>query len=225
MNRTALRAGTMAAAMAGAVALVACNSNPRTTRAADTTASAAAGYGAPANTTSAAGALAGTNGPDTTTANGSHTDWTPTDILAYLSAASSGEATTAKLAESRATNAQVKAFARKVATEQTAFLHKTKELASQLKLNVASATNSDVQDRAQNAKNRINDLRNAKAGTDWDQNFINDQIDAHQDLISKLDDFNKAVMDSSLQSALQHVATQQKAQLQAAQDLKNKLGS
>jgi len=32
-------------------------------------------------------------------------------------------------------------------------------------------------------------------------------------------------MDSSLQSALQHVATQQKAQLQAAQDLKNKLGS
>src|SRR6185437_9128776 len=54
-------------------------------------------------------------------------------------------------------HAQVKAFARKVATQQTALLHKTNELASQLKLNVASATNSDVQDRAQNAKNRITD--------------------------------------------------------------------
>ncbi|MGH7626635.1 MAG: DUF4142 domain-containing protein [Gemmatimonadaceae bacterium] len=225
MNRIALHTGTVAAAMAGAMALVACNSNPRTTRAADTTASAASGYATPANTTSSAGALAGTNGPDTTTQNGSHTDWTPTDILAYLSAATSGEATTAKLAESRATDPSVKAFAHKVATQQNALQHKTRQLASQLKLNVASATNSDIQDRAQNAKNRMNDLRTAKAGKDWDQNFINDQIDAHQDLISKMDDFNKAAMDGSLQAALQQVATQQQAQLQAAQDLKNKLGS
>src|SRR6185437_6414292 len=217
--------GAVAVALAGAVALAACNSNSRTTRAADTTASAASGYAAPANSTSSAGTLAGANGPDTTTQNVSHSDWTPTDILAYLSAATSGEAATAKLAETRATNPSVKAFARKVAEQQNALLRKTRQLASQLKLNVASATNSDIQDRAQNAKNRMNDLRSAKAGKDWDQDFINDQIDAHQDLISKMDDFAKAATDSSLQSALQQVATQQKAQLQAAQDLKNTLGS
>jgi len=225
MHRTARQGGAVAVALAGAVALAACNSNSRTTRAADTTASAASGYAAPANSTSSAGTLAGTNGPDTTTQNGSHSDWTPTDILAYLSAATSGEAATAKLAETRATNPSVKAFARKVAEQQNALLRKTRQLASQLKLNVASATNSDIQDRAQNAKNRMNDLRSAKAGKDWDQDFINDQIDAHQDLISKMDDFAKAATDSSLQSALQQVATQQKAQLQAAQDLKNTLGS
>jgi len=198
-----------------ALALAACDSSRR---AADTVAARAdtTASGAMANadtamhrTDSAAGTLA-TNA----------TTWTPATVLGYASAANMGEVEEGQLAEKKATNADVKAFARQMVKDHQAMLDDVKSLAS--KLNVtADTTMGDTRDLINGAQNEMKDLNDKAAGADWDKNFIDKAIDGHQKVLGKLQDLAKNATNADVRSALVKATGKVQEHLTKAQNIKN----
>ena len=60
-----------------------------------------------------------------------------------------------------------------------------------------------MQDLAKSNKDDLTDLTKKTAGSDWDKDYIDKQIDAHQNVIDHVNDFIKATQTSQLQQALQ----------------------
>jgi putative membrane protein len=216
MHTTLTRSGSLALAVALSTALGACTTRRDTAarnETAATTDTTAARPGTGLDTTAAGGAVA--------MDSAARTDWTDTDILAYLDAANNGEIEAGKLAERKATTAPVKAFARRMVTDHTAMLKEGQRLAKQLNADVATATQEDVKDLAQESKDALQDLTQKQAGRDWDEDYLQKQIDAHQKVLDKLNEFANAAQNAELKAAIQQAIPKVQAHLRQAQDLKS----
>ena len=189
-----------------------------------------------ADTTSAAGALAPSDsakrmagastgvGASANAAN-ANSAWSNPRIIAYATAANNAEIAEGSLAERKATNAAVKAFAKKMVTDHRAMLQDGKSLAS--KLNISPDTTADaVGDMRNTAQDQIKDLTQKKAGKDWDEDYIDKQIDDHKDVLGKLQDAEKTTTDPQLKDMLTKAIGKVQEHLTMAQDIKdNKLKS
>ena len=204
-----------AAALATLLALGACKARDR--NAADTTAArtdtAANRVAANADTAarhvdSAAGSLAKRGG------------WTSASIVAFANAANNGEIREGELAGRKATNAQVKRFARQLVADHRTMMSDLKSLAS--KLNVTpDTTNDDVRDLVKHVDDDFKDLTDKKAGLDWDRDYIDHQINDHKDVLDKLQDAAKNTTDADLRAALEKATGKVQEHLTKAQDLKD----
>lgn len=222
------RIGGLAAALAVCAALGACNSRDNAAADADSTMTGMADRAGAAVDSAAAGTerAADRTGTalDTATAGGALTtsaDWTDTDILAYLDAASNAEITAGKLAQRKATTPAVKAFARQMVADHTELLEAGRSLAKRLSVDVAIATQDEVKDVAQKGQDELQELQNDSAGRDWDDDYIDKQIDAHQAVIDHINDFVNTTQNAALRSALQQALPKIQAHLTKAQSIKN----
>lgn len=209
----------------GALLLVAgaCSSNKeQTSNGMDTTAAAAA---TPAPTDSNAAKLdtAGTPAnPSSATSGTTNGAWNNNSVVSYAVAANDGEIALGKLGEKKATNPQVKAFAREMVTDHTAMLNATKKLGT--KLNVTPDTTSgDAHDLAGHANDEMNDLNGKARGADWDKAYMDDMVNDHQTVLGKLQDAAKANTDSSVTKALADATAKVQAHLTKAQAIQAKL--
>lgn len=143
-----------------------------------------------ADTTASAGAVA-------TPKSG----WTDAQILAFASTASAGEIQQAKLAQHKATNPAVKKFAALMIADHTKMLADGKALATKLAI-TPDTTKSDVSDLAAGGAKDMQDLTSRKAGSDWDNDYMGIQVDAHQKVLDKLNDASQAAQAPELKTAL-----------------------
>jgi putative membrane protein len=181
----------------------------------DTTANAAARLdtaGTPANPSVTPSAA-----PATTT-----TTWANPTVIGYAWAANNGEIALGKLGQSKATNADVKAFARQMVTDHTAMLADSKKLATKLNATPDTAAN-DAHDLMNHGKDEIKDLTDKAAGADWDKNFMDKMIDDHQKVLDKLQDAAKATTDADVSKALVAATAKVQEHLTKAQAIKAKL--
>ena len=204
--------------VSGALALLAlgaCKARENTT--ADTTAAradtAAARVGAAADTgarrvDSAAGSLAKRGG------------WTSASVLGFARAASNGEIREGELAERKATTPAVKAFARQMVADHRTLLSDGKALATKLKVTPDTA-DDDVRDVTKHGSDDIKDLTDKKAGLDWDEAYIDNQIKDHKDVLDKLQDASKNTTDPDLRAALEKATGKVQEHLTKAQDIKD----
>jgi putative membrane protein len=155
--------------------------------------------------TTVAPAPVAATGTDTTTSAGAvatpKSDWTDAQILAFATVANQGEIKEAKLAERKAVTPAVKSFARQMITDHTKLLADTRALATKLAI-TPDTTKSDVTDLAKSVNDDIKDLTNKKAGKDWDQDYINKQVDTHQKVLDKLQDASKSAKDPQVKDAV-----------------------
>ncbi|HEY9517021.1 MAG TPA: DUF4142 domain-containing protein [Gemmatimonadaceae bacterium] len=216
------RAGGMALAVAVAASLGACSPRNDTAARAD---SAAADLGeragAAVDTAAAAGAVAVDTMSNRMTGAMNNADWGDADILAYLVAADSGEIAAGKLASSKATSAPVKAFAQKMVSDHQKMLKEATKFASSQNISVASASNGDIQELRNDSRDALGDLTNKAAGADWDEDYVDKQVDAHQDVIDHVNDFTKATQNAQLRTMLQQALPSLQSHLKAAQDLQS----
>jgi len=206
---------TVSSALAALLALGACKG--RAGDAADTTAAridtAVARTGAAVDTAarrvdSAAGSLAKRGG------------WTSASVLGFEAAASAGEIREGELAARKATTRAVKAFAREVVADHRAMIRDGKALAT--KLNVTPDTaDDDVRDVVKNAADDIKDLTDKKAGLDWDEAYIDNQIDDHKHVLDKLQDAAKNTTDADLRASLEKATGKVQEHLTKAQAIKD----
>jgi putative membrane protein len=179
------------------------------------------------DTTTAAGAVA--TGSDSAnrartdsanTAPATNNNWTDGQILAFAAAANRGEIAEGKLAETKATNAKVKAFARQIVTDHTAMLSEGNSFAKKNNI-TPDSTKSDVQDLQKDATSELQDLNSKAKGADWDKNFIDKEIDGHKKVLEKLQNAQNGTTNAQLKDMLTKAATKVQQHLDKAQALKD----
>lgn len=146
--------------------------------------------------------------------------WTSASVLGFARAASNGEIREGELAERKATTPAVKAFARQMVADHRTLLSDGKALATKLKVTPDTA-DDDVRDVTKHASDDIKDLTDKKAGLDWDEAYIDNQIKDHKDVLDKLQDASKNTTDTDLRAALEKATGKVQEHLTKAQDIKD----
>lgn len=225
INRTLSRMhsgmGSAALALAVAASLGACSSGNDTVARADSAASGMANQTGNAIDTAAAAGAVGADTLSNRVGSALSGDWTDGDIVAFLVAADSGEIAAGKLASSKATDPSVKAFAKKMVSDHTTMLEGTTQLASKGSIDYTSATNDDISDLRSDSKDALQELTQKAAGSDWDEDYVDKQVDAHQSVIDHVNDFTKSATNPQLVSMLQQALPQLQSHLQAAKNLQS----
>ena len=146
--------------------------------------------------------------------------WTNDRIFGYSHNVDNGEIALGKLAEKKATNPQVKAYAREMVKDHTAMMNETHSLFGKLKAKPDSLAD-DAKDLAKDGADKLKELTDKAAGADWDKNYIENQIDTHQKVLDKLNDVAKNSTDSTVTKALAKTTAKVQEHLTKAQNLKN----
>lgn len=161
---------------------------------------------------------------DTVAANNppANSSWTPVAVLSYVIASNNGEIREGTLAEKKATNPEVKAFGRLLVSDHRSGLSEAKGLASKMNVTVDS-TSDAAKDAIDHSRDELKDLNEAKAGADWDKNFLDKTIDDHQHVLDKLQDASKNTTDPQLTAALTKTSGKVQEHLTKAQALRAKM--
>ncbi|MBW8768491.1 MAG: DUF4142 domain-containing protein [Gemmatimonadetes bacterium] len=169
---------------------------------------------AAARTDSAAGRLDSTAMAKTDTGmNMAHNAgaWTNDHIFGFAHNANAGEIALGKLAETKATNAKVKAYAAAMMKDAHSLMEKVKA--------TADSTWDDAKDVASNGADKLKELTDKAKGADWDKNYIDYQVDAHQKVLGKLQDAAKATSDSTVSAGLAKATATVQEHLTKAQSI------
>jgi putative membrane protein len=198
-------------------ALGACSKSDRTASA-DTAA---------ARTDSAAGRLDSTANAkmDSTGANMNAAGaWSNDKFFGYTHNADNGEIALGKLAAKKATNAKVKAYGQEMVKDHQAMMTEMHGLMSKLNAKVDS-TWDDAKSIASDGTDKLKELTDKAAGADWDKNYIENQIDTHQRVLSKLTDAAKNNTDKTVTDALAKATSKVQEHLTKAQTINESLKS
>ncbi|HEX6536650.1 MAG TPA: DUF4142 domain-containing protein [Gemmatimonadaceae bacterium] len=202
----------MAMALAVCTALGACKKSGNNASSLDTnTAGATATAPSSLDTTAAGGAVA-----SDTAAGG----WSDADVLAWLTAANNGEISEGKLAERKATNPAVKSFARRMVTDHTQMLKEGNALAKKLKVDPNTSTKDDVKDLMKDNQDAVQDL-SKKTGKDFDEDYMEKQVDDHQKVVDKLNDLSGKTQNAQLKALMQKALPKVQSHLNSAKDIKD----
>jgi len=157
----------------------------------------------------------------TTPATGDVTGgWTDANVVDVLTVANQGEVDYSQVGVQKATNASVKQFAQLMVKDHNTMLDAVKGLAS--KLNVTPAANDKVNDLQKENQKDITDL-NAKTGKDFDKEFMEEQVDMHQETLDLLNDLDGRTSNADLKTAIAEAKPKVQAHLDQAKMIKDKL--
>ena len=95
-----------------------------------------------------------------------------------------------------------------------------KALATKMKV-APDTADDDVRDVAKHSADDIKDLTDKKAGLDWDEAYIDNQIKDHKDVLDKLQDASKNTTEPDLRAALEKATGKVQEHLTKAQDIKD----
>lgn len=201
---------TGALALGLCVALGACKARERRERAAET-ASAPGAMATPSDT-----ARMGGNAPMTTA-----TTWTPGVIIAFTTAANRGEIAEGYLAERKATGRTVKDFAREVIRVHQELLNQATSFRE--KNNVAmDTTHEEVSERLEESHEDLKELNEKKAGKDWDREFLENQVNDHQEMLEQLQKAEQSTTNPALKEFVAKQSAEVEKLLTRAKELKEK---
>jgi len=155
--------------------------------------------------------------PTTTDVAGS---WTDANVAEALTVANQGEVDYSQIGADKATSASVKKFAQMMVKDHSAMLDAVKGLAT--KLNVTPAANDKVSDLQKENQKDITDL-NAKTGKDFDKEFMEEQVDMHQETLDLLNDLDSKTTNADMKTAIAEAKPKVQAHLDQAKAIKDKL--
>jgi putative membrane protein len=174
----------------------------------------AEGDGGEATDTTAAGGAVDTAGLD----RSASADWSDAEILGYLAAADNAEIAVSGLGVRRATNRAVKQFAQHMLDEHTASRSEGQQLAQRLNINPTTRQDFDVREDAADV---IGDLEDDQAGKEFDEGFIRKQIELHDKVLDKLDDFRNSAQNAELRQLLERLRPRVEQHKQRAEQIKD----
>ena len=190
---------------------------------ADSTAVASGGV----TTDSAGGAMANNNMGGTTgaaagasTAGGSITTLADPDIANVIHEVNAGEIAAGKIAQTKASSADVKAYAREMVTAHTALDKKGVKATGQ-----TTATNAAMRDSVVNANKAMSDqLQSASSGAAFDKTYIDGQVVGHQNTLNFLQQAQNQTQSADLKQVITAAIPDVQKHLDRARELQSKLG-
>jgi putative membrane protein len=148
--------------------------------------------------------------------------WTSPNTVGFAWVANTGEIALGKLGQTKAGNADVKKFAALMVTDHTQMREALDALAKRATI-AMDTTMDDVRDLEGMASSDVKDLTEKPKGADWDKDFMDKQISAHQKVLDKLQDAAKNTTDPDLTKALTDAAGKVQEHLTQAQTIRANL--
>jgi putative membrane protein len=147
--------------------------------------------------------------------------WTDANVVDAITVANQGEVDYSQIAAEKATNPEVKAFAQQMVKDHGAMLEAVKGLAT--RLNVMPASNDRANDLREEAQKDINDLNGKAVGKDFDVEFMEEQVDMHQETLDLLTDLDNRTTNADLKAAIAEAKPKVQAHLDKAKLIKDKV--
>ena len=147
--------------------------------------------------------------------------WTDANVVDALTVANQGEVDYSQIGAEKATNPSVKQFAQLMVKDHGAMLDAVKSLTS--KLNVSPAANDKVNDLQKENQKDITDLNGKTVGKDFDKEFMEEQVDMHQETLDLLNDLDGKTTNADLKAAIAEAKPKVQAHLDQAKAIKDKV--
>jgi putative membrane protein len=157
---------------------------------------------------------------DSTSGLNNMTTMSEANIFDILTVANEGEIGYSKLGLEKVTSPELKEFARMLIKDHTELLNGGKDLAG--KLSVTPAPSDRSGDMREEQTKDMNDLRE-KTGADANKEFIEEQIDMHQETLDLLEDLDDDTNNADLKAAIEKAKPTVQAHLDRAKALKDQL--
>jgi putative membrane protein len=156
---------------------------------------------------------------DTMAAGGAVEPYSDANAVAFLQTVNTGEIEAAGLAKTKATDPEIKAFARQMETDHTAMKNEVAQTAQRLGLS-ATATDEDVLEDHQEDMRALNE---ASAGNEFDDKYIDEQVKAHRSALDELDDAIEKTQNAEFKALLQKARGSVEGHLKRAEELDKKV--
>jgi putative membrane protein len=156
---------------------------------------------------------------DTMAMGGNVEAYSDANAVAFIQTVNTGEIEAAALAKTKATRAEIKAFARQMETDHTAMKNEVAQTAQRLGLST-TATDEDVLEEHQET---MRELTDAKAGDEFDDRFIDEQVEAHKEALDEIDDAIERTQNAEFKALLQKARGAVDGHLARAQELDRKV--
>jgi putative membrane protein len=136
---------------------------------------------------------------DTTAVGGNVEAYSDANAVAFLQTVNTGEIEAATLAKTKARDAEIKAYARQMETDHTAMKNEVADAAQRLGLST-TATDEDVLEDHQEDMRELNE---ASAGDNFDDKYIDEQVEAHKNALDEIDDAIEKTQNAEFKALLQ----------------------
>ena len=140
------------------------------------------------------------------------------NLVSILSSASAAEVEYSQVGVERATNAQVKEFARMMVRDHGQMRDSIDALAQ--RLGVTPAAPERATEMGTEARQDLEDLR-GKSGADFDKEFMEEQVDMHEDMLNLLEDLDDDSNTPDILRAIEGAKATVRAHLDRAKQLKD----
>lgn len=150
-------------------------------------------------------------------ANGASGTLSPANIASMVGLTNAGEIGAAQIAVDKATNGDIKAFAKMMITDHQAMQKSLDSLAQAKHLTPTPPAQADQQ--RQTNDQTLAQLNGAPKGKEFDSAYITSQVDAHQKALADVQSFAGATSDQDLRALLEQASTKVKAHLDRAQQI------
>lgn len=155
---------------------------------------------------------------DTTAVGGNVEAYSDANAVAYIQTVNTGEIEAAGLAKTKATDAEIKAFARQMENDHQQMKNEVAQTAERLGV---STTGTD-QDLLEDHQDDMRELNEASAGNDFDDKYIDNQVEAHRNALDKIDDAIERTQNAEFRSLLQKARGAVEGHLRRAEELDKK---
>ena len=147
--------------------------------------------------------------------------WTDANVVDVLTVANQGEVDYSQIGAEKATRADVKKYAQMMVKDHGTMLEAVKSLAT--RLNVTPATNEKANDLKEENTKDITDLNAKTVGKEFDDEFMEEQVDMHQETLDLLNDLDSRTTNADLKAAIAEAKPKVQAHLDQAKALKDKV--
>jgi putative membrane protein len=147
---------------------------------------------------------------------------TDANIAALLDEANAADSAHGKLASTKGTNADVKAFGVLMMNDHHALRKAGQDLVAKLNVTPAPPANDSLPAKAKMTADSLNAM---PRGAAWDKWYIDHEVMMHQDVLALIDQASAAAQNAELKDLLAKARPNIEMHLKRAQDIQTKLGS
>ena len=206
----------MTVMMGGALMIGACGGG-------DGAATDSTGMGMGASAASATGTMGDSNMAGMNAAGATGGTMSEPNIMSMIGLSNAAEIQTSQIAQDKATNAEVKAYARDMIRDHQAMQKGADSLAAANNMQPQSPPQGDQKQQMVNQMTQ--QLQTTAAGAAFDRAYMTGQVQAHQQTLTELQSYQGMVQTPGLRAMIEKAIPAVQQHLERAQRLQGQLGS
>lgn len=149
-------------------------------------------------------------------------EYSGAEMLGILSTVSDGDIEAGTLAQTKATDAQVKQLGATFVADHQAMKQEVAALAT--KLGLSPTLPKDEEELAQDHQKAMTDLNSKPVGREWDEAYLEHEVKMHKAVIDEVEEAVDKERRAEMKALLQKALTGLKGHLSAAEALEKKFG-